>query len=518
MKTEDWSAYEALRVNLDHDDSDVPCDLRGRDTRRGVREPWLLHGLKTFRHWLTPDDTAIYEHRLETSDALFESGHPFTSDGGGRLLFAEFSSRDREDVTSWRPWNVRLLETPIEPESPMYSQRLTAMGKRDRFDATLDKVADGHEQQHWFFAHPFCRECFPSDYVPVDAYYASWLVSQRSETAFPAYEWDGQVPPIPVIPDEISFLNDAALDERPETGWLIEDVLPDRGTGILRARDQSFKSFLALSWALQVVVDGGKVLYCVGEGVNAFAARRDAWLVHNGYDVDDLDGNLHYADRVPNLFTGDAAYDAVLTKARRESYDLIVIDTYARAAAGSDINSQGDQSVVTARVDELKRAIDGTVLLVAHSQKSDVDSSGSIEIEDARDFVFAMRRKGTEGRATFEVVKQKDGVESRKPIEYVTRQVGNSIVLVEGGEEGSSLMTEKDWVVAALHNTQHLGARSVPEIRTWINGHESRDKPISDSTLTSTLSRMVGAGNLAKTGTKYALADQPSLDRREESA
>lgn len=497
---------EAIR-RADSDDSDLPYGLRGKELRYGKpREPWLLHGLEINRQWLTPDAAAIYEHRLETSDALYEAGWPGTADGGGRLLFEGFHPRDREDFTSWRPWNVMLLDPKFESEAgPLYTQRLSALQKSRRFQATLDSVADGHDD-HWFFAHPFCRECFPSDYLQVDGYYAAWLVRQRSETAYPGYEWDGQVPPMPVIDEPIDFVTLDDLASFPEPSWLIDGVLPDHGTGVLRARDQSFKSFMALSWALTVASEERKVLYCVGEGVNSFGARIEAWLEHNGMDRDEV-STLDLLPGVPNLFTGGDLYDRVLAKVRREGYDLVIIDTYARATAGSDLNSQGDQSVVTARVDEIKRACDGAVLLVAHSQKSDTDSSGSIEIEDARDFVFSMKRKGTEGRVTFEITKQKDGVETPRPVEYVTKAVGSSIVLVEAGEEGPSLMTEKDWVVAALHNTQGLGARSVAEIRTWINSHENRDKAISDSTLTSTLSRMVTQGSLTKEGTKYALTN-----------
>jgi hypothetical protein len=525
MESGDWDAFEAVSAELDGDDTDVPYAERGLNTRYGVREPWLLHGLPTKRHWLSHDDRAAYEHRLEVSDALYGAGWPFAHE---RLLFKEFTARDREHWTSWRPFKVsenvdygklaavlaQKTEEVGATAALAYVENLVDEGqpgivdrrKEARFHTTLDLVAGSHND-HWFFAHPFCRECFPSDYLTVDGHYAAWLLKQRTDNAYPSCEWDGLVPPMPVLPDEITFLTDEDLDQRPETGWLIDAILPDSGTGILRARDQSFKSFMALSWALDVVTEGRKVLYCVGEGVDQFSRRRDAWLEHNEYEVEDLEGNLHYADRVPNLFTGDAAFEAVLARCRLEQYDLVIIDTYARAAAGSDINSQGDQSIVTGRVDEIKRATGGTVLLVAHSQKSDTDSSGSIEIEDARDFVFSMRRNGTEGRVTFEVTKQKDGVESPRPVEYVTRQIGASMVLVEAGEAGVSIMTTNDWIVAALDSTRGLGGQTESQIRSWINSHDQRDKLMTNSTCSSALSRMVTDGRVAKAGTRYSLQE-----------
>lgn len=503
--TNDWTALEALLAAQERDDSDVPYAARGRHVGT-CREPWLLHDLHPKRGWLNYEEAATYEQRLEVSDALYETGHP---SAGGRLLFPGFTVLDREDVTSWRPWNTKLLDAPIDADSPLYSQRLTAVTKRERFRAVLATIADQHQARHWFYAHPFCSECFPADVLTVDCYYASWLLKQTSETRFPGEDWDGLVPPMPVVEDDVDFMSVADLADLYEPGWLIPDVLPDSGTGILRARDQSFKSFKALDMALEVVTDGGRVLYCVGEGANNFRHRIDAWLEHNEGPGATLDGGLDVLPTVPNLFTGGDLYDRVLAKARRERYDLIVIDTYARATAGSDLNSQGDQSVVTARVDELKRATEGTILLVAHSQKSDNDSSGSIEIEDARDFVFAMKRSGNE--VTFEVTKQKDGVETSKPIRYIAKPVGTSIVLVEAGvADGKPLMTTKEWIVAALDNTKGLGPRSEAEIRAWINTHPDYkrlgNRELTKSTSSSTLSRLVEQGAVTKTGTRYSLA------------
>jgi hypothetical protein len=505
VATDDWSAFEALRTAQDRDDSDVPHAERGLHVDI-CREPWLLHGLPVRRGWLSPDAAATYEHRLEVSDAVYKAGAPGAS---GRLLFPGFTTMDREDVTSWRPWNVDLLTMPPTEEGVFASQRLTAMAKQERFQAVLGKIADQHTERHWFYVHPFCGECFPADVLTVDCYYASWLLRQTSETRFPAEDWDGQVPPLPVIPDEVDFMSADDLAALPEPGWLIQDVLPDSGTGVLRARDQSFKSFMALDMSLQVAFGKyGKVLYCVGEGANNFGHRIDAWLEHNEEVFDEAIPGPTLLPAVPNLFTGGDLYDRVLARARTERYDLIVIDTYARATAGSDLNNQGDQAVVTARIDELRRATGGTVLLVAHSQKSDLDSSGSIEIEDARDFVFSMKRNGSE--VTFEVAKQKDGVESTRPIRYVAKPVGQSIVLVGAGESRDQpLMGTKEWIIAALDNTRGLGPQSEAEIRQWINTHPDYlrlgNKALTKSTSSSTLSRLVEAGTVAKGGPRYSL-------------
>lgn len=537
MGSGDWSAYEALLAEQDRDDSDVPYAERGRHVST-CQEPWLLHGLSVKRGWLNPDDAAIYGHRLEVSEALYDAGHP--SDPDGRLLLPGFTAQDRQDITTWRPFEVgrpldygkvaeelaklteragaedalKQVEKLVDEDMPSFIDRR----KQERFNAVLVKIASQHQERHWFYAHPFCSECFPAEVTTVDHYYASWIL-KHGETRFPAEDWDGMVPPMPVKVDDVDFMTVEDLAELPKPGWLIEDVLPDSGTGILRARDQSFKSFMALDMALQVALDEGRVLYCVGEGANNFGHRIDAWLEHSGHECDEV-ATLDLFPVVPNLFTGGDLYDRVLIKARREHYDLIVIDTYARATTGSDLNSQGDQSVVTARVDDLRRACGGTVLLVAHSQKSDTDSSGSIEIEDARDFVFAMRRDGNRMEVTFEVVKQKDGVESPEPLRYVAKEVGRSIVLIPAGEvDAEPLMTAKDWIVAALDNSRGLGPRTEAKIQEWVDAERKRlgYGPVVRSTLSSTLSRLVKGGAVSKSGSGYVLNIESPEDAEGES-
>ncbi|WP_442880765.1 AAA family ATPase [Aeromicrobium sp.] len=48
------------------------------------------------------------------------------------------------------------------------------------------------------------------------------------------------------------YLDREALKNLPEQGFLIPGVLPRHTYGLLRGRDQSFKSFVALDWALTI--------------------------------------------------------------------------------------------------------------------------------------------------------------------------------------------------------------------------------------------------------------------------
>src|SRR3984885_13755875 len=74
--------------------------------------------------------------------------------------------------------------------------------------------------------------------------------------------------------------NDIAFDAREQ--WLIEDVLPLRGLGLVFGKQGSFKSFVAMGLALAVMlgepwagkgVEKGNILYLAAEGGPGMAKR-----------------------------------------------------------------------------------------------------------------------------------------------------------------------------------------------------------------------------------------------------
>jgi hypothetical protein len=209
-----------------------------------------------------------------------------------------------------------------------------------------------------------------------------------------------------------AYIDIADLDALPTPEMLIEGVLPI-GCALLVGRDRSFKSLLALDWALSVATGRpwlerdtrkGKALYVAGEGVYGLKGRKAAWLKH--HEVLEV-SNMTIRKAAVNLFKGGPAWLDLLDRA--EQYDLIVLDTLRRMSGGAAENSS-DMGLVTDRITELQQRSGGCVLTVAHTTKADTDARGHSSIEDDSDAVWRVKRADEFGMAvTITLSKFKDG-------------------------------------------------------------------------------------------------------------
>jgi hypothetical protein len=155
-------------------------------------------------------------------------------------------------------------------------------------DAELD-----HPVKHRCYDHPWCPAC-------LDAWAASSGLSMgdmdssrvaRSRAARyllfhnnPPADTFVADPRVENLDDE--FLRADQLDELAAPEPLIDGVLTRHAYGIIRGRDQTFKSFITLDWALCLATgtrwqgratEHVKVLYVAGEGAHSLGVRKRAW-------------------------------------------------------------------------------------------------------------------------------------------------------------------------------------------------------------------------------------------------
>jgi hypothetical protein len=96
-------------------------------------------------------------------------------------------------------------------------------------------------------------------------------------------------------------------------------------------------------------------------------------------------------------------------------------------ASGADANHERDMGLVIDRIEQLKRAtLDGSVLVVAHTDKGDNGTRGSSAIEDDADLVWAA--KADDYRIELACSKMKDGSDSER-IDLKRVPVAGSLVL-----------------------------------------------------------------------------------------
>lgn len=210
--------------------------------------------------------------------------------------------------------------------------------------------------------------------------------------------------------------------------WLIDDLLPEGGFGLLVGRRGSFKTFVALDLALTVATgvstcwkppeEPGPVLYVLGEGRSGAGLRMEGWERKNcpGSEASDI----LLADPVPRVSDGADPLDAFIEAALRlrpDGYALVVVDTVGRSMQGVNENAQEHASAFTALVERLQRGLGAAVLAVHHTGHGDQNRGrGSSVFEaDADTVVVTHRSDETTPYVSLEMTKQKDAESWSKP-------------------------------------------------------------------------------------------------------
>lgn len=266
---------------------------------------------------------------------------------------------------------------------------------------------------------------------------------QANADAFAAFEGRQFEPPTAAERgrDRIQFLHVYA-DHVQDPTWLIPNVLPAHGVGMMYGESGSYKSFVTLDMALSLAygVPGqwnappvqNDVLFLAGEGPVATAKKRwPAWLEWRGIAARE-NHRFMIKDRVP-LYTDAAGWENVKADLAElgAKPSLIVIDTLSRLLTGLDENSAKDATMVTNFMEQLARYYECFVLAVHHTGKDQSKGArGSSAFHANMDTVLSTKLKigGTE----FRVRKQKDADVSDEISFFAVKEVGASIVLERG--------------------------------------------------------------------------------------
>lgn len=219
--------------------------------------------------------------------------------------------------------------------------------------------------------------------------------------------------------------------------WVIDGHVPD-GFTVMYGASGSFKSFLALDWAMScatgyrwlgTTVRSSPVVYVMAEGAAGANQRVDAWKT----DRTRLPDGLHTIPAAPNLLSPtDTSYlaDDVLERGA----GLLIIDTMARCMVGGDENSAQDVGRFIAALDSIRDATGCAVLVVHHSGHEPTRPRGSTALFAAADAVVQVTVTDA-SEVKVRCDKQKDAAAFR-PWLMVPRTVGQSIVLSSTGYTG----------------------------------------------------------------------------------
>jgi KaiC/GvpD/RAD55 family RecA-like ATPase len=160
--------------------------------------------------------------------------------------------------------------------------------------------------------------------------------------------------------------------ERRTVKWLLPRILEAGVLALLAGRRGSFKSFVAIDWAMRCASAGHPVVILSGEGAG-LDRRVDAWVRAHSADIELDPLPIHALERAVNLNNRDiltelaSAIDAATIRP-----ELVIVDTMSKYSPGLDENSNAETAQFLAGLSvELRERYDCTVLLVAHTGHGD---------------------------------------------------------------------------------------------------------------------------------------------------
>ena len=242
------------------------------------------------------------------------------------------------------------------------------------------------------------------------------------------------------------------LSNTPPPTFMIADYIIEKSFAVMYGAPASYKSFLAIDWALSIAhgadwngrpTQQGVVVYLAMEGQSGITNRAEAW--HRDRKLSN-EGVPFYAVTNPiSMADAEATDVALLSQAVKDllgdvNPSLFVVDTLARSFGGADENSATDMGIFVRNCDILREQFDCSVLAVHHSGK-DVEKGlrGSSALLGAVDTSIALGRKAETQQVCVKNPKQKD-VEEAAPLWLEAREV--SFVREAFGQEQTSLVLD----------------------------------------------------------------------------
>lgn len=224
------------------------------------------------------------------------------------------------------------------------------------------------------------------------------------------------------------FITIEELLHLPEPKWMIEGLFEQDALVMLVGPPGSFKSFLAIDWALSLAVGlpwnervtvPSRVVYALGEGKASLLKRIQAWICHKQLTREQeavLNANFRITFDVPQLATPrDVTKFLEDLQVDNFSPTCLVVDTLARSYVGKNENDPMDAGIWVQSVDQLRQK--GMTVLVLHHTKKNQEFGlayrGTTAFLGAMDTAFVLERnpEGFKGYAKLSCNKQKDHME-----------------------------------------------------------------------------------------------------------
>lgn len=240
------------------------------------------------------------------------------------------------------------------------------------------------------------------------------------------------------------------VTERREATWLIHNVIEANVLAVLAGPRASFKSFIALDWAMRIAVADNPVVILSGEGAG-LGRRAEAWMQEHGKGRDLEELRLMALESVANLNAEEEM--SMLQQSIDEAGirpALIIVDTFSKFSAGLDENSNQEVAEYLSKLTiGLRERYISTVLLVAHSGHGDSKRPrGASALMANPDAEYIVERPDVQGMAVNVTRERFKDTASMAPLGYEAVEVDLGRVDRYGEAVKSLVMRPTDAVVA----------------------------------------------------------------------
>jgi len=255
------------------------------------------------------------------------------------------------------------------------------------------------------------------------------------------------------------------VSERREATWLIHNVIEANVLAVLAGPRASFKSFIALDWAMRIAAAGNPVVVLSGEGAG-LGRRAEAWMQQHGKGQSLEDLQLLALESVANLNAEEEM--AGLQQAIEEASirpALVVVDTFSKFSAGLDENSNQEVAEYLSKLTiGIRERYCSTVLLVAHSGHGDAKRPrGASALMANPDAEYIVQRPDVQGMVVTVTRERFKDTASMQPLAFEAVEVDLGRVDKYGEAVKSLVMRETNAPVekAVAHSPQGKAQRTI---------------------------------------------------------
>jgi hypothetical protein len=206
--------------------------------------------------------------------------------------------------------------------------------------------------------------------------------------------------PVDADPPRVRLLDDVELMALPDPDWLIEGMAPRRGVVAIVGPPAAYKTTLTASLLLSVatarpwfghsVRNPGASIYVGAEDPAGFKVRLAAAKRASGCSLLSPVGIYTFPEAIDLRMPTDVAAFIDGVRAHKQTFHVVVVDTYAASTPGAAENSSEDTTAAMASAQLIRDALQVTIVLIHHTNAAGTRERGHSAMRGAVDTMIML--------------------------------------------------------------------------------------------------------------------------------